>query len=77
MFFKISFKKNSIFQDLQETGIGRTVNSLRKYDGAVGIAAKALVMKWKSMVASAEESGSEGLSEDEPDDDTSKPKGEF
>lgn len=33
-------------------------------------------MKWKSMVASAEESGSEGLSDEEPPDDD-KPKGEF
>uniref|UniRef100_A0A182SB71 TFIIS N-terminal domain-containing protein n=1 Tax=Anopheles maculatus TaxID=74869 RepID=A0A182SB71_9DIPT len=39
---------------LQDTGIGRTVNSLRKYDGEVGIAAKALVTKWKAMVASEE-----------------------
>uniref|UniRef100_A0A182J8L5 Uncharacterized protein n=1 Tax=Anopheles atroparvus TaxID=41427 RepID=A0A182J8L5_ANOAO len=39
---------------LQETGIGRTVNSLRKYDGEVGVAAKALVTKWKAMVASEE-----------------------
>uniref|UniRef100_A0A182R8H7 TFIIS N-terminal domain-containing protein n=1 Tax=Anopheles funestus TaxID=62324 RepID=A0A182R8H7_ANOFN len=39
---------------LQDTGIGRTVNSLRKYDGEVGIAAKALVTKWKAMVAAEE-----------------------
>ncbi|XP_058117763.1 transcription elongation factor B polypeptide 3 [Anopheles ziemanni] len=39
---------------LQETGIGRTVNSLRKYDGEVGVAAKALVTKWKAMVAAEE-----------------------
>lgn len=38
-------------QHLQETGIGRTVNSLRKDDGDVGVAAKALVAKWKAMVA--------------------------
>lgn len=41
-------------QHLQETGIGRTVNGLRKYDGEVGVAAKALVSKWKSMVAAEE-----------------------
>lgn len=41
-------------QHLQETGIGRTVNGLRKYDGEVGVAAKALVSKWKNMVAAEE-----------------------
>lgn len=41
-------------QHLQETGIGRTVNGLRKFDGEVGVAAKALVSKWKSMVAAEE-----------------------
>ncbi|XP_058812639.1 transcription elongation factor B polypeptide 3 [Topomyia yanbarensis] len=46
-------------QHLQETGIGRTVNGLRKYDGEVGVAAKALVTKWKTMVA-AEESDDGG-----------------
>lgn len=43
-----------LVQHLQETGIGRTVNGLRKYDGEVGVAAKALVSKWKSMVAAEE-----------------------
>lgn len=38
-------------QHLQETGVGRTVNGLRKYEGNVGDAAKALVFKWKIMVA--------------------------
>ncbi|EAA09112.5 AGAP004363-PA [Anopheles gambiae str. PEST] len=55
---------------LQDTGIGRTVNSLRKYDGEVGVAAKALVTKWKAMVA-AEESddntGNAGSHGEEPD----------
>ncbi|XP_043266781.1 transcription elongation factor B polypeptide 3-like [Venturia canescens] len=37
-------------QHLQETGVGRTVNALRKYDGSIGDAAKALVAKWKTMV---------------------------
>ncbi|XP_017886928.1 transcription elongation factor B polypeptide 3 [Ceratina calcarata] len=50
-------------QHLQETGVGRTVNALRKYDGGVGDAAKALVAKWKAMVAS--EDTSEGEDEDE------------
>ncbi|XP_058063047.1 transcription elongation factor B polypeptide 3 isoform X1 [Anopheles bellator] len=39
---------------LQDTGVGRTINSLRKFDGEVGIAAKALVTKWKAMVAAEE-----------------------
>ncbi|XP_043260818.1 transcription elongation factor B polypeptide 3 isoform X1 [Colletes gigas] len=50
-------------QHLQETGVGRTVNALRKYDGGIGDAAKALVAKWKVMVASEETS--EGEDEDE------------
>lgn len=41
---------------LEETGVGKTVNSLRKYDGRIGEAAKALVSKWKAMVAAAESS---------------------
>ncbi|XP_055523313.1 transcription elongation factor B polypeptide 3 isoform X2 [Wyeomyia smithii] len=41
-------------QHLQETGVGRTVNGLRKFDGEVGVAAKALVTKWKAMVADEE-----------------------
>lgn len=39
---------------LQRTGVGKTVNSLRKYNGQVGDAAKVLVAKWKNMVASGE-----------------------
>ncbi|XP_078034843.1 transcription elongation factor elongin A [Augochlora pura] len=50
-------------QHLQETGVGRTVNALRKYENGVGDAAKALVAKWKAMVASEETS--EGEDEDE------------
>ncbi|XP_076289650.1 transcription elongation factor elongin A [Lasioglossum baleicum] len=50
-------------QHLQETGVGRTVNALRKYENGVGDAAKALVAKWKTMVASEETS--EGEDEDE------------
>uniref|UniRef100_A0A8W7Q2B7 TFIIS N-terminal domain-containing protein n=1 Tax=Anopheles coluzzii TaxID=1518534 RepID=A0A8W7Q2B7_ANOCL len=45
---------------LQDTGIGRTVNSLRKYDGEVGVAAKALVTKWKAMVAAEESDDNTG-----------------
>lgn len=36
---------------LQATGIGRTVNVLRKDDGEVGSLAKSLISKWKQMVA--------------------------
>ncbi|XP_055855698.1 transcription elongation factor B polypeptide 3 [Episyrphus balteatus] len=39
---------------LQRTGVGKTVNSLRKYNGEVGDAAKGLVTKWKNMVATGE-----------------------
>lgn len=46
-------------QHLQETGVGRTVNALRKEPGDVGQASRALVYKWKTMVA-AEESDQEG-----------------
>lgn len=46
-------------QHLQETGVGRTVNALRKFEGGVGDAAKALVAKWKTMVANEESSDCE------------------
>ncbi|XP_046617756.1 transcription elongation factor B polypeptide 3 [Neodiprion virginianus] len=52
-------------QHLQETGVGRTVNGLRKYVGDVGDAAKALVAKWKTMVADEESSDGEGATDDE------------
>ncbi|XP_012253903.2 transcription elongation factor B polypeptide 3 [Athalia rosae] len=52
-------------QHLQETGVGRTVNALRKYVGDVGDAAKALVAKWKTMVADEESSDGEAASDDE------------
>ncbi|KAL9891909.1 transcription elongation factor elongin A [Glossina fuscipes fuscipes] len=42
-------------EHLQETGVGKTVNSLRKYNGEIGVAAKTLVTKWKAMVAAEEE----------------------
>ncbi|XP_072752230.1 transcription elongation factor B polypeptide 3 [Anoplolepis gracilipes] len=57
------FKLPVTVQHLQETGVGRTVNSFRKYDGSVGDASKALVYKWKRMVAA--EDSSEGEDEDE------------
>ncbi|XP_037948311.1 transcription elongation factor B polypeptide 3 [Teleopsis dalmanni] len=41
-------------EHLQQTGIGKTINSLRKYNGEIGVAAKALVAKWKAMVAAEE-----------------------
>lgn len=37
-------------QNLQKTGIGRVVNSLRKYDGNIGESAKSLVVQWKNVV---------------------------
>lgn len=52
-------------QHLQETGIGRTVNALRKDDGEVGVAAKALVAKWKAMVAAEESSDDEAGENDQ------------
>lgn len=52
-------------QHLQTTGIGRTVNSLRKDDGEVGAAAKALISKWKEMVAN---DGSDGSEEEKPEE---------
>lgn len=53
------FQLDVTVQHLQETGVGRTVNALRKEPGDVGQAARALVYKWKVMVA-AEESDQEG-----------------
>lgn len=51
-------------QHLQETGVGRTVNALRKEPGDVGTAARALVNKWKLMVASEETSDPEDHAHD-------------
>lgn len=36
------------------TGIGKTVNYVKKFDGEVGELAKRLVTKWKDMVAESE-----------------------
>jgi transcription elongation factor B polypeptide 3 len=46
-------------QHLQVTGIGRTVNALRKIENGVGDAAKRLVAKWKIMVANTDTSEEE------------------
>ncbi|XP_015109881.1 transcription elongation factor B polypeptide 3 [Diachasma alloeum] len=54
-------------QHLQDTGVGRTVNALRKYEGTVGDASKALVAKWKTMVVDEESSDAED------DDDQNHP----
>lgn len=56
-------------QHLQETGIGRTVNSLRKFDGEVGAKSKALVTKWKEMVAAEESSENDAEESEKSDDD--------
>lgn len=40
---------------LEKTGVGRTVNSLRKLNGEIAEAAKTLVSKWKEMVAAISE----------------------
>jgi transcription elongation factor B polypeptide 3 len=56
-------------QHLQDTGVGRTVNALRKYEGDTGEAAKALVAKWKAMVAA--EDSSEGEREPHPEESNS------
>lgn len=42
-------------EHLQETGIGKTVNSLRRLNGEIGVAAKTLITKWKAMVAAEEQ----------------------
>lgn len=52
-------------QHLQQTGVGRTVNGLRKYYGTVGDAAKSLVCKWKNMVIDDDEESVEKEDEDE------------
>lgn len=52
---------------LEETGIGLTVNGLRKLGGEVAEAAKNLIAKWKRMVV--EESHSQEEDEDDDDED--------
>ncbi|XP_037050663.1 transcription elongation factor B polypeptide 3 [Bradysia coprophila] len=58
--------------DLQATLIGRTVSGLRKIDGEVGVAAKALIAKWKSMVV-AETISSGELDGDGDNNDNDEP----
>ena len=53
-------------EHLQATGIGRTINGMRKADGAVGEEARSLVNKWKEMVAAEDKSDS-----DQPEENTS------
>jgi transcription elongation factor B polypeptide 3 len=45
---------------LQATGIGRTVNALRKKPGPVGEAARKLVARWKQIVEAHVSSEDEG-----------------
>lgn len=52
-------------QHLQATGIGKTINSLRKSDGEVGEAARALVAKWKQMVEEEDENEQQNHSKEE------------
>ena len=48
----------------QETGIGRTINGMRKTEGQVGEEARSLVNKWKEMVAAEDKSDSENEQEE-------------
>lgn len=59
--------------DLQETRIGRTVSDLRKIDGEVGVAAKALIAKWKSMVVAETISSSESDGDADNNDNDEPP----
>ncbi|XP_058796242.1 transcription elongation factor B polypeptide 3 [Phymastichus coffea] len=54
---------------LKSTGIGRTVNALRKIEDGVGDASKRLVTKWKDMVSNTPDSGDsdEACVPDDPD----------
>ncbi|XP_030756800.1 transcription elongation factor B polypeptide 3 isoform X1 [Sitophilus oryzae] len=54
---------------LEETGVGRTVNALKKVGGTVGENARILVDKWKSMVKGEEEAEQELEKENEADND--------
>ncbi|XP_060861312.1 transcription elongation factor B polypeptide 3-like [Metopolophium dirhodum] len=64
-------------QNLQNTGIGRVVNNLRKYDGNIGESAKTLVIQWKNVVKIEETENfyrTDDNSDEEHDDDVSSPK---
>lgn len=59
-------------QNLQKTGIGRVINSLRKYDDDIGESAKTLVIKWKNIVKVEETNNfynREDLREDNSDEE--------
>ncbi|XP_017849244.1 transcription elongation factor B polypeptide 3 [Drosophila busckii] len=64
------------FEHLQETGIGKTVNALRKINGEVGVAAKTLVTKWKAMVAAAEEPALATTTSSSHEEDSSRSNGQ-
>lgn len=55
-------------QHLKETGIGKTVNALRKYDGKIGESAKLLVEKWKAMVAAEDSSDPDEIESEHRED---------
>lgn len=64
-------------QNLQNTGIGRVVNNLRKYEGNIGESAKTLVIQWKNVVKIEETENfyrTDDNSDDEHLDDVSSPK---
>ncbi|XP_025193465.1 transcription elongation factor B polypeptide 3-like [Melanaphis sacchari] len=63
-------------QNLQNTGIGRVVNNLRKYDGNIGESAKSLVIQWKNVVKIEETENFYNREEnsDEEHHDVSSPK---
>ncbi|XP_020817263.1 transcription elongation factor B polypeptide 3 [Drosophila serrata] len=64
------------FEHLQETGIGKTVNALRKFNGEVGQSAKTLITKWKAMVTAEEGSSSEvPLAASSQEEDSGKSNG--
>ena len=42
---------------LQETGIGKIVNSFRKHEGNIGPKAKGLITQWKALVPAEEQDG--------------------
>jgi transcription elongation factor B polypeptide 3 len=73
--------KGITVQHLQETGIGKTVNSLRKHsDPEVCMASKSLVAKWKAMVADESDEDHQQANEngnDEDDEDGGNPKNNF
>lgn len=64
------------FEHLQETGIGKTVNALRKFNGEVGQSAKTLITKWKAMVTAEEGSTTEvPLTASSQEEDSGKSNG--